>query len=254
LLECVPAGAERVVDVACGMAWSAHVLLPARSTLLYVGVDRDPARVDTAFRSMRGTPYADRVAVRQGAPEALPLPDASVDVVISLMALQRCADTQVALAETARVLRPGGRLVVAEPDGLGQQFYFDGHLGRFNQSFQRLCAAVDDTLGGDAGPLSRPGIALGPSVGGRMEAGGFHVRPPRLHLVQTSQRETIDAFARRLRAHAEAMRHTGALAADHPAVYEVEQVVRVLEVARGQGAAGMAVHVLPTFLWVGVKG
>jgi SAM-dependent methyltransferase len=43
----------------------------------------------------------------------LPLPDASADLVVSFMALQSIDDLAGAIAEAARVLRPGGRLVAA---------------------------------------------------------------------------------------------------------------------------------------------
>jgi SAM-dependent methyltransferase len=47
---------------------------------------------------------------------ALPLPDAIVDVVVCSMALQVLTPLPAVLAETARVLVPGGRLVAAVPD------------------------------------------------------------------------------------------------------------------------------------------
>ena len=56
----------------------------------------------------------DHVDLRQGTLEALPIGDGEVDVVLLVLVLHHVPDPARALAEAARILRPGGRLVVVD--------------------------------------------------------------------------------------------------------------------------------------------
>jgi SAM-dependent methyltransferase len=56
----------------------------------------------------------DNVEFVKGTIESVPLPDASVDVVISNCVINLAADKRATLAEIARVLRPGGRVGVSD--------------------------------------------------------------------------------------------------------------------------------------------
>jgi arsenite methyltransferase len=103
-----------VVDIGCGAGMD--LLLAARSVGprgRAIGVDMTEAM---AARARAGAKSAtlDNVEVRLGDAMALPLDDASVDVVISNGVLNLTPDKSVAYREVFRVLRPGGRFLYAD--------------------------------------------------------------------------------------------------------------------------------------------
>ena len=71
---------------------------------------------EMADRARRNAAFAGlgNVEVREGLIEEIPLPDASVDVVISNGVLNLSTRKSRVLAETIRVLRPGGRVSLAD--------------------------------------------------------------------------------------------------------------------------------------------
>jgi len=78
-----------------------------------VGVDMTPEMVEKATANGRKGRFAN-VEFRVGEIERLPVEDATVDVVISNCVMNHCRDKVAAFAEALRVLRPGGRLHVAD--------------------------------------------------------------------------------------------------------------------------------------------
>ncbi len=101
-----------VLDVGCGPASiTASLARAAGPSGLVLGVDRSEAMLARAVRAESGPQigflYADA--------QRLPLRDRTVDAVISVAVLQLVPDPVTALAEMARVLRPGGRLAVMVP-------------------------------------------------------------------------------------------------------------------------------------------
>jgi SAM-dependent methyltransferase len=99
------AGAARVLDLGCGEGQIARLVATggARRT---VGVDLSAAQLTEARRRAGGPVYVRAVAA------ALPVAPASFDAVVACLVLEHLADLDVALDEVARVLRPGGRLVL----------------------------------------------------------------------------------------------------------------------------------------------
>ena len=77
-----------------------------------VGIDLSPAMLAIARR--RADELKIAVELQEGDAERLPFAGASFDTVVSTLALRRIPNDQHAIAEAARVLRPGGRLLLLE--------------------------------------------------------------------------------------------------------------------------------------------
>lgn len=254
LLQQVPGDAKRMVDLSCGLGWAALSLMPGRPQLEYLGIDPNELHVDVARRNLTQAGLADRAMVQRADPANLPLPDHQVDVVTCIMSLQTVTDSRPLFRQTARILRPGGRMVVVEPDCLGQRFWFDGNLPDFDDAFRELCMRVDALLADGSGvddPLGQPGLALGPQLGARMRAAGIDPATTTIHPVQVAQHCTLPAFVRRLRKRIEAMREAGSLETDDPAVTGAYDVLDDLEQGRPGATVGTGVHLLPLFVVVG---
>ena len=105
---------ETVLDIGCGAGMD--LVLVARRTGTKgqaIGVDMTDAMVERA-RESATTAGLHQVEVRKGDATALPVTDASVDVVSSNGVLNLVAEKDRGFAEIVRVLKPGGRLHLAD--------------------------------------------------------------------------------------------------------------------------------------------
>jgi SAM-dependent methyltransferase len=105
---------ERVVDVGSGAGFDSFVAAgQAGPGGRVTGVDMTPEMLAKSRQTAAALGLA-HVEFRHGLAEALPVQDAWADVVISNGVLNLCADKQAVFAEILRVLRPGGRLQLAD--------------------------------------------------------------------------------------------------------------------------------------------
>ncbi len=105
---------ETVLDLGSGAG--GDVLISARRVSpggKAIGLDMTAEMLELARLNARKA-GVDNVEFVEGYLEDIPLPAASVDVVISNCVINLAADKSVVLAEAARVLRPGGRFAVSD--------------------------------------------------------------------------------------------------------------------------------------------
>ena len=116
-------GDERILDMGCGrgavLLMAAQRLTTGRATGvdLWRSVDQSGNSLEATRRNAIAEGVADRVELHTGDMTALPFEDSSFDVVVSSLAIHnisRSADREKAIEEAVRVLRPGGRLMIAD--------------------------------------------------------------------------------------------------------------------------------------------
>jgi arsenite methyltransferase len=100
-----------VLDLGCGAG--TDLLIAAQRCGRAIGVDMTPAMLERAAASAEQMGLAN-VELHESLIEALPVADASVDVVISNGVIDLVPDKDAVFGEIDRVLRPGGRVQLAD--------------------------------------------------------------------------------------------------------------------------------------------
>jgi ubiquinone/menaquinone biosynthesis C-methylase UbiE/DNA-binding transcriptional ArsR family regulator len=128
-----------VGDLGCGTGQVAASLAPFVKQV--IAVDRSNDMLQAARRRLRD---ATNVDVRRGELESLPIRDAELDAATLLLVLHHLPDPVQALAEAARVIRPGGRLLISDMLPHDREAYRQqmGHvwLGFSDEALRRLLA------------------------------------------------------------------------------------------------------------------
>ncbi len=109
--ERLPPGARDVLELACGNGYNLVLLAERNPSVRFIGVDLISSQIGRAREALADLPLAD---ARVGDFQALAIADGSQDYAYVVESLCHATDLPQALHEIARVLRPGGRLVVVD--------------------------------------------------------------------------------------------------------------------------------------------
>jgi SAM-dependent methyltransferase len=119
-----------VADIGCGEGYL--TLETARWARTVVGIDRSAGVLGRA-KALAARRHIDNVTWKKGDLTRLPLRDCSVDVALLSQSLHHASDPAKAITESARVLRPGGRLLILDlrehDQGWVRSRFGDRHLG-----------------------------------------------------------------------------------------------------------------------------
>lgn len=139
---------ERVLDVACGTGIVARLAAQqVGDTGTVAGLDVNPGMLAVAHSA---TPPDMTIEWNEASAEAMPLPDASFDVILCQMGLQFMPDKHAALREMRRVLARGGRLILNLPGPTPRLFTIMGealarHVGAEATGFVDHVFSLHDT-------------------------------------------------------------------------------------------------------------
>lgn len=130
---------ERILQIECGDGDGALFLAREFPAARVRGVDRSADAVHAATARV-GLDPEGRVAFKQGTPRALPFPDDHFDLVAAL-------DATLSPREVARVLRPGGFLIVASSERRGRPQGPVGRTLRWRLARRRLDPVIAEEAG-----------------------------------------------------------------------------------------------------------
>ncbi len=129
----LPKRCNRVLDVATGTGDLAFDIVRMRKKTTVVGVDFVPHMLEVAIRKGKRKGLLDRASFMTGDALALPLQDNQFDAATIAFGLRNIVERERALREMARVVRPGGKVMVLEmtfPRNIGARWFYTWYLNR----------------------------------------------------------------------------------------------------------------------------
>ncbi len=157
---------EKVLDIGCGLD----------TALDFVGQSVSGFTLDTLAAELREFGLSPRAAHAAGALEDLPYTDAAFDRVLLMNVLDHVRDAGRGLRETARVLRPGGTLVLSVDTYAGRRY----QTRRLHKWWARARRAQ----------TKHPLVFSRPSIERLLEGSGYEYRDA-LHVPGTKARRTL---------------------------------------------------------------
>lgn len=144
-----PRPGARILDIGCGTGLLLAELAGAVGPSGHVtGLDPSPDMLAAARAECRGLGNVDIV---EGSAASLPFEDASLDGIVSIQVFEYFDDPAPALAECARVLKPGGRLVIGDMHFSTLAWHSDDPA-----RMARMCDTWDRHLANPAMPAHLP--------------------------------------------------------------------------------------------------
>jgi SAM-dependent methyltransferase len=133
---------DTVLDCACGLGYGTAVMASLSPGAAFIGVDLCPDTV-TYVTANYGRPGVRFLA--DSADSLAAIPDASVDVVVSMETIEHVQDWEAVLDAFRRVLKPDGRLIASVPDRWGDETGKDPNPHHFHVfDWDKLAAALSD--------------------------------------------------------------------------------------------------------------
>jgi ubiquinone/menaquinone biosynthesis C-methylase UbiE len=124
-----PRAGERVLDVATGTGWASRIIAQRFEGVHVTGADI----ADQMLEHARSAAKLQRLEIQyeHADAEKLPFPDAAFDAVISTFGVMFVGKPEAAAAELARVVKPGGRVVLATWKDDSNVFHMFGVMKKF---------------------------------------------------------------------------------------------------------------------------